>query len=162
MLRIYIHYPQYREEIIDKLETKDLLFNLSEHRFLWQQIIAIEDKIALASNKYSNNLLTELHNRSLEFPEKMQEVTKFFYLNEKEKEDVFRTGLRIDNAIASLELIAQKKYEVYCEKQLYSLNPTTDLESMQYYYQEIQKTKKLIQQLEPIRLSSTEYLVSEQ
>ncbi len=162
LLRIYIHYPQYREEIIDKLETKDLLFNLSEHRFLWQQIIAIEDKIALASNKYSNNLLTELHNRSLEFPEKMQEVTKFFYLNEKEKEDVFRTGLRIDNAIASLELIAQKKYEVYCEKQLYSLNPTTDLESMQYYYQEIQKTKKLIQQLEPIRLSSTEYLVSEQ
>ena len=91
----------------------------------------------------------------------MQEITKLFYLNEKDLEDVFRTNLRIDNAIASLELIAHKKYETYCEQQLYSLNPTTDLANMKYYYQEIQKTKKLIQQLESIRLSSTEYLVSE-
>lgn len=161
LLKIYIHYPQYREEIIDKLEAKDLLFHLPEHRFIWQQIIAIEDKLEVISNQENNILLSELHNCSLNFPQDMQEITKLFYLNEKDLEDVFRTNLRIDNAIASLELIAHKKYETYCEQQLYSLNPTTDLENMKYYYQEIQKTKKLIQQLESIRLSSTEYLVSE-
>ncbi len=161
ILRIYLHYPQYREDIIEKLEARDLLFNLPKHRFLWQKIIEIEDKINLLSAQNDNILLTELHNISLSFPAGMQEITKLFYLNDKEKEDVFRTQLRIDNAIASLELIAHKKYETYCEQQIYSLNPNTDLEIMKYYYQEIQKTKKLIRQLEPIRLSSTEYLVAE-
>ena len=161
LLRIYIHYPRYREAIIEKLEAKDLLFHLSEHRFLWQQIISIEDKLDISSSLETNILLTELHNCSLDFPKNMQKITKFFYLNDKDREDLFRTELRIDNAIASLELIACEKYQSYCEKQLYSLNPDTDLENMKYYYQEIQKTKKLIQQLEPIRLSSTEYLVSD-
>ncbi|MGF1540643.1 MAG: DNA primase [Pleurocapsa sp.] len=161
ILRIYLHYPQYREDIIEKLEARDLLFNLPRHRFLWQKIIEIEDKSNLISSQDNNILLAQLHNASLAFPEDMQEVTKLFYLNDKEKEDVFRTQLRIDNAIASLELIAYKKYETYCEKQIYSLNPNTDLEIMKYYYQEIQKTKKLIQKLEPIRLSSKDYLLAE-
>ena len=162
LLRIYIHYPQYREEIIEKLETKDLLFHWREHRFLWQQIINIEDKIDISSNTEQNTLLVELHNCSLHFPKNMQEITKFFHLNDKNREDLFRTKLRIDNAIASLELIACEKYQTYCEKQICSLNPYTDLKNIKYYYQEIQKTKKLIQQLEPVRLSSTEYLISEQ
>jgi DNA primase len=158
ILRIYLHHPEYREEIIEKLEAKDLLFNIDKHRFLWQKIIEIEDNL---TSSQDNNLLTELHNASLSFSENMQEVTELFYLNDKAREDVFRTKLRIDNAIASLELIAHKKYETYCEKQMYSLNPDTDLETMKYYYQEIQKTKKLIQQLESIRLSSRDYLVAE-
>ena len=68
LLRIYIHYPRYRDKIVDELETKDLLFNLASHRFLWQQIISLEDELAEASFKDRNPLLSRLHNQSPSFP----------------------------------------------------------------------------------------------
>ncbi|MGL5076186.1 MAG: DNA primase, partial [Waterburya sp.] len=64
LLRIYIHYDRYREEIITQLEAKDLLFHLTAHRFLWQQIITIEAESPDSSPGDDNPLLRELHNRS--------------------------------------------------------------------------------------------------
>ena len=153
LLRIYIHYPQYRDEIIDRLEEKDLLFNLAEHRFLWQQIIAIEDELAGLSPVDLNPLLRELHNRSLDFPENAIAVTKLFNLDEKTQEDLFRAEIRIAEAIASLEQVNYQKRQIYCTQQLQNLNPATDLKLMQYYYQEIQITVEKIRQLEQIRLN---------
>ncbi|MDJ0590301.1 MAG: DNA primase [Pleurocapsa sp. MO_226.B13] len=153
LLRIYIHYPRYRDEIIDRLEEKDLLFNLAEHRFLWQQIIAIEDELAGLSPVDLNPLLRELHNRSLDFPKNAIAVTKLFNLNEKTQEDLFRAEIRIAEAIASLEQVNYQKRQIYCTQQLQNLNPATDLKLMQYYYQEIQITVEKIRQLEQIRLN---------
>ncbi|MGL4882321.1 MAG: DNA primase, partial [Waterburya sp.] len=76
LLRIYIHYDRYREEIITQLEAKDLLFHLTAHRFLWQQIMTIEAEIPDSSPGDDNFLLRELHNRSLDFPEKMIKITR--------------------------------------------------------------------------------------
>ena len=151
LLRIYIHYPRYRDEIIDRLETKDLLFNLASHRFLWQQIMMIEEEIADSSAVDLNPLLRELHNRSLNFPETMMSVTRLFYLDEKTQEDVFRADVRVAEAIASLEQVNYQKRQIYCTQQLQTLNPTTDLKLMEYYYQEIQTTIEKIKQLEQIR-----------
>ena len=151
LLRIYIHYPRYRDEIIDRLETKDLLFNLASHRFLWQQIMTIEEEIADSSAVDLNPLLRELHNRSLNFPETMMSVTRLFYLDEKTQEDVFRADVRVAEAIASLEQVNYQKRQIYCTQQLQNLNPTTDLKLMEYYYQEIQTTIEKIKQLEQIR-----------
>ena len=156
LLRIYIHYPRYRDEIIDKLETKDLLFNLAPHRFLWQQIINIEQEITNTSQSKSNVLLTELHNRSVNFPETMASVTQLFYLDEKTQEDVFRAAFRIEEAIASLEQVTYTRYQIYCTEQLQKLNPDTDIESIKFYCQEIQNTNQKIQTLEQIRLNSTQ------
>ncbi len=153
LLRIYIHYPQYRDEIIDRLEEKDLLFNLVEHRFLWQQIMAIEDELASLSPVDLNPLLRELHNRSLDFPENAIAVTKLFNLDEKTQEDLFRAEIRITEAIASLEQVNYQKRQIYCTQQLQNLNPATDLKLMQYYYQEIQIAVEKIRQLEQIRLN---------
>ncbi|MDJ0570448.1 MAG: DNA primase [Pleurocapsa sp. MO_192.B19] len=153
LLRIYIHYPRYRDEIIDRLEAKDLLFNVASHRFLWQQIIAIEEEITGVSAADLNPLLSKLHNRSLDFPEKMMSVTKLFYLDEKTQEDVFRADVRVAEAIASLEQVNYQKRQIYCTEQLHNLNPNTDLKLMEYYYQEIQSTVEKINQLEQIRLA---------
>ena len=151
LLRIYIHYPRYRNQIIEQLETRDLLFNVAAHRFLWQQIIAIEAAIADQSTVGLNPLLSELHNRSLDFPEKMISVTRLFHLDEKTQEDVFRADVRIAEAIASLEQVNYQKRQIYCTEQLQNLNPTTDLKMMAYYYQEIQTAVEKIKQLEQIR-----------
>ena len=137
LLRIYIHYPKYRDRIVDELEAKDLLFNVAEHRFLWQQIIAIEDETpGVATHNY---LLGELHNRSLDFPEQMKKVTKLFHLDEKTIEDVFRTEVRVAEAIASIELVSYQKRAIYCEEQLRDRVPNneSDIEVMKYYAEEL-------------------------
>ena len=153
LLRIYIHYPRYRDKIIDRLEDEDLLFTLAHHRFLWQQIIAIEDELPERSFGDANPLLRELHNHSLDFPETMTGISKLFNLDEKTQEDVFRADIRIDEAIASLKQVNYQKREIYCNQQLQNLNPTTDLELMKYYLEEIQTAKKAIVKLEQIRLN---------
>ena len=153
LLRIYIHYPRYRELIIEELETKDLLFNLASHRFLWQQIIKLEEAIPSSSMSNINPLLSELHNLSPSFPKAMMAVTKLFYLDEKTQEDVFRTEVRVAEAIASLEQVNYQRRQIYCSGQLENLNPATDLKLMEYYYQEIQTAVEKIRQLEQIRLN---------
>ena len=152
LLRIYLHYPRYREEIIEQLEAKDLLFSIAAHRFLWQQIITIEE-MPSSSMSDTNSLLSELHNLSLSFPRNMTSVTKLFHLDEKTQEDVFRTKVRVAEAIASLEQVNYQKRQIYCSQQLQNLDPASDLESMEYYYQEIQTAVAKIRELERIRLS---------
>lgn len=153
LLRIYLHYPRYREEIIEQLEAKDLLFNITAHRFLWQQIITVEDTLPESSLNNINPLLSELHNLSPSFPENMASITKLFYLDEKTQEDVFRAKVRVAEAIASLEQVNYQKRQIYCSQQLQNLNPASDLKLMEYYYQEIQTAVEKIRELEKIRLS---------
>jgi len=156
LLRIYIHYPRYRQLIIEELETKDLLFNLANHRFLWQQIITAEETIPTSSMSNINPLLSELHNLSAGFPKTMMAVTKLFHLNEKTQEDVFRAEVRIASAIASLEQVNYQKRQLYCTQQLHNLNPATDRPLMEYYSQEINIAIEKIRQLEKIRLNYTQ------
>ena len=147
LLRIYIHRPRYREAIIDNLEEKDLLFSLSHHRFLWQKILEAEAILQQDIAEDDNALLTELHNRSLEFPETiMSKVSHLFYLNETTKADLSRTSNLIDNAIASLELVVCEQYKLYCTKQIQNHDPLTDTK-YRYYCQELQKTEKKINEL---------------
>ncbi len=153
LLRIYIHYHRYRDKIVDSLEDKDLLFTLTPHRFLWQQIIAIEDELNQPSPGDANPLLRELHNRSSDFPQDIKIVTKLFNLDEKTQEDVFRADIRVAEAIASLEQVNYQERQIYCNQQLQNLNPATDLELMKYYLEEIQTAKKEIIKLEQIRLN---------
>jgi DNA primase len=156
LLRIYIHYPRYRETIIGELETKDLLFNVASHRFLWQQIIMVEETIPNSSISNINPLLGELHNLSASFPQKLMTVTKLFHLDEKTQEDVFRAEVRIAEAIASLEQVNYQKRQLYCTQHLQNLNPATDLKLMEYYSQEINIAIEKIRQLEKIRLNYTQ------
>ena len=153
LLRIYIHYPRYRDEIVDCLEDKDLLFSIAAHRFLWQQIITIEQSIPSRSISNLNPLLGELHNLSPSFPQETIGITKLFYLDEKTQEDVFRAEVRVAEAIASLEQVNYQKRQIYCCQQLQNLDPATDIKLMEYYYQEIQTAVEKIGQLEQIRLS---------
>ncbi|MDJ0634114.1 MAG: DNA primase [Xenococcaceae cyanobacterium MO_188.B29] len=150
LLRIYIHCPRYREEIVDNLEEKDLLFSLPHHRFLWQQIIESEALIPQKRAEDNNPLLTELHNRSLDFSDMMQKVNHLLHLNETTQEDLSRTSTLIENAIASLELVVCEKYKLYCTKQIQNLDPRTDAKYL-YYCQELQQTEKRIKELEKMR-----------
>lgn len=162
LLRIYIHYPRYRDEIVDRLEDKDLLFSITAHRFLWQQIVTIEETIPSPSMSNLNPLLSELHNLSSSFPQQMMGITKLFYLDEKTQEDVFRAEVQLENAITSLELVNYQKRAIYCEEQLRDRIPDdrSDLEIMKHYADELHIAKKKIKELKKTLLADPLDLVS--
>ena len=164
LLRIYLHYPEHRPEIEAALEQKDLLFSLSHHRFLWQQIVELAAP--------AEQLLELLENRRSVFPQQMAQVAHLFYLPETiyrtqtiqaeknwaektEKitwEDPQRIPFIIRTAIASLELVTCEKYRRYCLGQCLAL--TTEAERKQYYYQEFQDAERRIKELKLLRLFS--------
>lgn len=154
LLLIYIHCPRYRDKIVEQLEDRDLCFSLPDHRFLWQEITAVEQtKQQDNKSSSSNYLLEQLYNRSVDFSSEMQFLTKLLYLNEKSQEDVFRANTRIENAIATLEQVSCIQYQLYCTEQLQNINPLVDATKIQHLYEEIQYSKKRILELEKMRLS---------
>ncbi|MDJ0743352.1 MAG: DNA primase [Xenococcaceae cyanobacterium MO_167.B27] len=153
LLLIYIHCPRYRESIIDKLEDKDLCFSMPHHRFLWQEIIDIETANPERVKLEPEFLLTTLHNRIVNYPKNIVQINSILHLEEKTEEDIYRAAARIDNAIASLELVNCIKYKMYCTEEWEKLNPITDAETMSQIYQEIQATKKRIEELEKMRIA---------
>jgi DNA primase len=154
LLRIYIHCLQYRQEIIELLEEKDLSFSLPHYRLLWQKIMEIE-QTSMEGNDNNNLLLSLLDKYSIDSSDRIEKVKHVIYLNEKTQADTIDARGRIKQAIASLEKIVLEKHRLYCTKQIEQLKPTTpeDFKRMQFYYQECQKIDRQIRELEQLRLS---------
>jgi len=123
LLRLYLHCPDYRQDICNALNQRDLEFGLSHHRFLWRQILDIEAGMDATSPAAldvpfsdgegdcspSLDLIATLRDRCTEFPQEMQQVYHLFQLDEKTQLDILRPPLTIQSAAASLE-------RVMCEK----------------------------------------------
>jgi len=150
LLLIYLHQPEYRQTIIDTIEEQDLLFSLSHHRFLWQQILQLQPAIP-TSAQTPNPLISLLQERSIEYPEQMARVTHLFHLDEKRQEDLVRTPLLIRAATACMEKVALEKHRRYCLDRWQKLDPSTDIQRRQYYYQEFYQTDRRIKQLDQLR-----------
>ncbi|HAG83744.1 MAG TPA: DNA primase [Cyanobacteria bacterium UBA12227] len=151
LLRIYLHCPEYRQTIIDTLDSKDLLFSLSHHRFLWQQILELQIIADKMVSESPNPLISLLQDRNIQFPDQMAQVEHLFHLNEKYSEDIIRAPLVIRAAAACLEMVAQEKHRRYCLEQWQKLDPSTDLKRKEYYCQELYAANRRLKELEQIR-----------
>ncbi|HEY9823097.1 MAG TPA: DNA primase, partial [Candidatus Sericytochromatia bacterium] len=150
LLLIYLHCPEYRQIIIDTLEAQDLLFSLSHHRFLWQQIWGLQPTL-LASNQTPDPLISLLSECSLKYPEQMEQVAHLLHLDEKKQEELVRIPLLIRAAAACLEKVSYEKHRHYCLEQWQKLDPSTDAERKQYYYQEFSEADRRIKELDQLR-----------
>jgi DNA primase len=159
LLQIYLHCPEYRAAIIDALEERDLLFSFSHHRFLWQQILDIEAKETLTQEPES--LISFLQDRSLTFPAQMAQVSHLLHLDEKTQNDILRASLVIQAAAACMEKVSCEKHRRYCLEQWQKLDPATDPERWQYYYQEFYESQQKIKQLEQQRQFNLTALLTE-
>jgi DNA primase len=159
LLLIYLHRPEYRQTLIDTIEAQDLLFSLSHHRFLWQQILELQ-RAAGAFPQSPDPLISLLQERSIEFPEQMAQVAHLFHLDEKRQQDLVRTPLLIQAATACLEKVTWEKHRRYCLEQLQKLNPSTDLQRRQYYWQELSQANQRIKELEQLRQFNISDIVS--
>lgn len=155
LLLIYLHCPEQRLKVLEALEERDLVFSLSQHRFLWQQVAELQgegDPGGIASP----SLLSQLQDRCLAFPEQMGKVAHLFHLNEKTAEDIFRAPLRIEEAIAALERVAWENYRRHCLQQWQQLDRVRDRDRWQYYSQEFYAAGQQIQKLDRLRLAQAQ------
>jgi DNA primase len=111
LLRIYLHYPEHRQTIVEALDERDLQFSLSHHRFLWQQILEVPS----ASNH--SNLISTVQDRCLEFPEELRLVSHLFHLNEKTRKEMLSHHEKlIQAAVACVEqVLCEKRYRHFRE-----------------------------------------------
>jgi DNA primase len=153
LLRIYLHYPEYRQTIIATLEEQDLLFTLAHHRFLWQQILQLQSQLQ-AYSKIQDQFILLLQEQALNFPEQMSQVAHLFHLDEKKQEDLARTPLQIRASVASLEQVVQEQVKRYYVDKW---NTSDDLQRKKYYSEEIEKANRRIKELEPLRRWLSEF-----
>jgi DNA primase len=142
LLQIYLHYPEYRQAIVDVLEERDLQFSLSHHRFLWRQILEI-------SSGMEDDLISTVQDRCLEFPEEMKSVTHLFHLNEKTQKDIISHHDKlIQAATACMERVIREKRCRHFWELLDQTDPEAEPQKWQSYYDLFYAEKQRLQELE--------------
>jgi DNA primase len=152
LLRLYLHVPDYRSLIRSALEERDLDFSLSHHRFLWQQILDVEE--VKRQEITAADLIPHLHDRLLD-SDKWTAVQTLFQLNEKTQRDLLRAPLVVRTAIASVErVMCEKRRRHFLDlwKQTNSL-VTPDL--AQYYQQQLYAENQRIEAIDRERRQIT-------
>ena len=122
LLRIYLHCPDHRFDIKDALRQRDVEFSLSHHRFVWREILRIEEEEAvippelqssshpeLAQLPEDFDLSTAIQDLCTFYPKETQLIFPLLHLDEKTELDIIRPKLAIQAASASLERISCEK-----------------------------------------------------
>ena len=150
LLRVFIHSPEHRPEVLTVLENRDLQFSFSHHRSLWQTIRA-----QVVTNP--DDLVGWLRDRTAESAI-LAQTQHLFYLDEKTHRDVLRAPLVIRAAAACIEqTLCEKRYRHFL--QLWTEGDTTQSADQQTYYQnQIYAEKRRIAELEKERQTTFEDL----
>ncbi|MEL4898051.1 DNA primase [Crocosphaera sp. Alani8] len=152
LLKIYIHYPEYRQEIFDKLEEKNIIFSLSEHRKIWLILLEIEENTLNINYESNQQFISQFESHVLELPEVHNKIKQLLNFREIEQyEDNNRLNLIIDAALISLEKVNLEKYCHYCERKYKTIDPQEDPVNYQYYLNEYISSRQTILKLQPLR-----------
>nr|MDJ0729718.1 toprim domain-containing protein [Crocosphaera sp.] len=152
LLKIYIHYPQYRQEIFNQLEEKNLVFSLPEHRLIWHNLLEIEQNFCNVDNDNNQQFIAKLEINMAQSSQVVNKINDLLNFREIEQyEDSNRLNLIIDAALISLEKVNLEKYCYYCEQKYKTINSQEDPVNYQYYLTEYVSSRQKILQLEPLR-----------
>lgn len=150
LLQIYLHYPEHRQAVCSALEERGLQFNLSHHRFLWQQIVN-EKAENFSITETQESLISRIQTRCLQMENEIAQVTPLFHLDEKTQQDLLRASQVIQAATACMErVLCEKQYRLFLDL-WQNCDPTTEPERSQFYYQSLYAEQKKLQQLDRMR-----------
>ena len=158
LLRIYLHCPNYRQDVKDAMEARDLQFSLSHNRFLWQQIIHVETMTKNQINQ-SDDLISNLQDIYLEHPTQLAGVEHLFYLDEKAKKNLLRAPLEIRATIATMELIMCKKRKSAVLDMWQKTNVSLNWELGKMYQEKLYTEREWIKELERLRYATIRDLI---
>jgi DNA primase len=117
LLRIYLHCPYHRQDVKEALKQRDLEFTFSHHRFLWRQILGVEEQpepTPLAHPELQGevadiDLIEALQDLCTDYSKEMDQVYHLLQLTETTEIEILRPMLSIRTAVATLERIACEK-----------------------------------------------------
>lgn len=109
LLQIYLHCPEYRQDVIEAIEARDVQFSLSHHRFLWHQIVNAEILHKMSLQVAPSELILKLQDSFIEYPNQLNQISHLFHLNEFSERNVYRAPLVIRSALACIEQIISMK-----------------------------------------------------
>ncbi len=141
LLRIYLHCPGQRQNIINALDERDLQFSLSHHRFLWRQILEIPHDI-------EDNLISRLQDVCLESSEESALISHLFHLTEQAKTEIMRSPQVVQSAIACIEKVMHLHRLQHFKGLLEGTSPETEPEQYEAYFQAFYNEKLQLQELE--------------
>jgi DNA primase len=143
LLLIYLHYPEYREIILESLDEKDLIFNLPDYRWLWQVILELETQITKP-----RDLMSALQNHLLMITtDKNRDFNSLFHLNEHTSQEILQPEEQIKDAIIAMEKISLMEYRRYCQEQLIN---ALDSNQREFYQQEFYQTVNKLIEIDPL------------
>jgi DNA primase len=158
LLRIYLHCPNYRQDVKEAMEARDLQFSLSHNRFLWQQIISVEN---ISENELNqlDDLISRLQDSCWETPDKLANLEHLFHLDEKTKKDILRAPLEIRSTVATIELIMSKKRQSLWLNMWQETNLSADRELAKKYQEKFYSESQWIEELERLRMTTIQDLI---
>ncbi|MGB3533439.1 MAG: DNA primase [Microcoleaceae cyanobacterium] len=152
LLRIYIHYPQHRQTILDAMDARDLQFSLSQNRLLWRKITEIEEQF---QQSIENIDLVSILQDYLSEQQENLDLSHLFYLDEMAQCKVLRAPLEIRAAIASMEFVICQKRRSYALQLWQETNWNQQPDLAQNYQKQFYQEQEWINELE--RLRNTNY-----
>ncbi|MCS6782815.1 MAG: DNA primase [Gloeomargarita sp. SKYBB_i_bin120] len=150
LLRIYLHLPSHRQAVVDALEEWDLAFGTPHHRWLWQQIRALEQRVAQSGGvPYTLDLVTALQRLHHDYPDHMRQVQGLFQLNEVTELELRHPRLVIQSAVATIaRVICEKNCKqllALWQERSQRLSQTQDHYERQALLDELQRLQNSIQ-----------------
>lgn len=158
LLQAYLHHPDERSAIItaiQDLETRDIYFSLSHHRWLWQQL----ESLAPHPQDDAGVLFQKLQQQHPDEFTMLQQVIPLFQPSELAELEMQRTALAIRSATAAIErTICQKRY-----RRLLQLWQDTDCQDnpqqARNYQDQLYAEKQHIDHLDRIRQTDLTELI---
>ncbi|MFN3927115.1 MAG: DNA primase [Pseudanabaenaceae cyanobacterium] len=160
LLQVYLHFPEHRQLVYSAIETEEIVFSFSHHRFLWQLILDLleQDKTTLDPIElYPNQLIQLLQIYCADHPETAQQLHSLLWLDETSRIPLLRPQIVVKVAIAHIKLvISEKRYQHWLKlwaETDFRANP----ELAHYYQQKIQAERAHIEYLKSqISISHTD------
>lgn len=147
LLKVYIHCPEYREDIIFALEDRDLLFSLQYH-LVWQyfQELALKSPETIYT---SEKIISLLQDFSVQLPKNLASFINLFHLDEKSQLEILKPHLVIRTAVASLERVKCELQRRYCLQKWRNLESSS--KDWAFYYQQFHQVDRRIHELDEER-----------
>ncbi len=145
LLQIYLHCPEYRQEVREAIEARDVQFSLSHHRFLWHLILNAEILHNIYLQAAPSELILKLQDSFIEYPTQLNQISHLFHLNEFSEKNVYRAPLVIRSAIACIEQIISIK------RRRIALDMWKKTDAAIEYYQQLCAEQEWIEELERLR-----------
>lgn len=160
LLQIFLHFPDYRDQVYAALVDHDIEFSLSHHRQLWQIILDLLEGRTL-QDSYPGELLEQVQAQCANQPQLLSSLDSLLWLNESSKVALLRPQFVITSAVTRIQLImAEKAYHHW--RNLWEKTDVKQHPDLARYYQsKLQEQKQKITHLQHQLATSNQVLQQE-